>query len=64
MALGTGHQQFSPVHLLKVLLDDEEGMAAGLIERAGGNRQMARAETEAGAQEASQKFPATPDSST
>ena len=46
-ALGTGHQQFSPLHLLKVLLDDEEGMAAGLIERAGGNGQMARAETEA-----------------
>ncbi len=35
-ALGQGHQQFSPEHLLKVLLDDSEGMAAGLIERAAG----------------------------
>ena len=35
-ALGQGHQQFTPEHLLKVLLDDPEGMAAGLIERAGG----------------------------
>src|SRR5688572_7319295 len=35
-ALGQGHQQFLPEHLLKVLLDDQEGMAAGLIDRAGG----------------------------
>ena len=35
-ALGQGHQQFAPEHLLKVLLDDSEGLAAGLIERAGG----------------------------
>ena len=35
-AIGQSHQQFSPEHLLKVLLDDPEGMAAGLIERAGG----------------------------
>src|SRR5438105_1125616 len=47
-ALGMGHQQFTPLHLLKVLIDDEEGMATGLIERAGGNPGMARAETEAG----------------
>src|SRR5688572_24771609 len=46
-ALGKGHQQFSPLHLLKVLLDDEEGMAAGLIERAQGNVKVARAELEA-----------------
>ena len=46
-ALGQGHQQFSPLHLLKVLLDDDEGMAAGLIERAGGNVKVARAELEA-----------------
>jgi len=46
-ALGKGHQQFAPVHLLKVLLDDEEGMASGLIERAGGDAKIARAETEA-----------------
>jgi len=37
MALGRGHQQFAPEHLLKVLLDDPEGMAAGLITAAGGD---------------------------
>jgi ATP-dependent Clp protease ATP-binding subunit ClpB len=31
-----GHQQFGPDHLLKALLDDPEGMAAGLIQRSGG----------------------------
>ncbi len=35
-ALGQDHQQFTPDHLLKVLLDDPEGLCAGLIERAGG----------------------------
>ena len=41
LALREGHQQFSPEHLLKVLLDDEEGLAAGLIERAGGQSRQA-----------------------
>lgn len=36
-ALGEDHQQFTPEHLLKVLLDDEQGMASSLIERSGGN---------------------------
>ena len=36
MALRENHQQFLPQHLLKVLLDDPEGLAARLIERAGG----------------------------
>jgi ATP-dependent Clp protease ATP-binding subunit ClpB len=36
LALREGHQQFAPEHLLKVLLEDEEGLAAGLIARAGG----------------------------
>ena len=36
LAQREGHQQFSTEHLLKVLLDDPEGMAAGLIDRAGG----------------------------
>jgi len=36
LALREGNQQFAPEHLLKVLLDDEEGLAAGLIARAGG----------------------------
>jgi ATP-dependent Clp protease ATP-binding subunit ClpB len=37
-----GHQQFVPEHLLKALLDDPEGMAAGLIDRAGGRSADAR----------------------
>jgi ATP-dependent Clp protease ATP-binding subunit ClpB len=36
-AMRDGHQQFSALHLLKVLLDDSEGLAGGLIDRAGGN---------------------------
>ena len=36
LALREGHQQFAPEHLLKVLLDDPEGVVAGLIDRAGG----------------------------
>ncbi|WIJ25683.1 ATP-dependent chaperone ClpB [Devosia sp. RR2S18] len=47
-ALGKGHQQFAPIHLLKVLLDDEQGMANGLITRAGGDPKAARAAVEAG----------------
>ncbi|GGK50409.1 chaperone protein ClpB [Salinarimonas ramus] len=42
LALREGHQQFSPEHVLKVLLDDNEGMAAGLIARAGGDAKVAR----------------------
>ncbi len=37
LATREGHQQFSTLHILKVLLDDPEGLAAGLIDRAGGN---------------------------
>ena len=47
LALREGHQQFTPEHILKVLLDDEEGLAAGLITRAGGNAAQALQETEA-----------------
>jgi ATP-dependent Clp protease ATP-binding subunit ClpB len=36
VALRANHQQFTPEHLLKVLLDDEEGLAAQLIRSAGG----------------------------
>jgi ATP-dependent Clp protease ATP-binding subunit ClpB len=36
MALSRNHQQFTPEHLLKVLVDDDEGFANSLIERAGG----------------------------
>src|ERR671936_1970628 len=37
LAVRDGHQQFSPLHVLKVLLHDSEGLAGGLIDRAGGN---------------------------
>ena len=37
LALREGNQQFTPEHLLKVLIDDEEGLAARLIKAAGGN---------------------------
>ncbi|TIX21239.1 MAG: ATP-dependent chaperone ClpB, partial [Mesorhizobium sp.] len=37
MALSRNHQQFTPEHMLKVLVDDDEGLAVSLIERAGGN---------------------------
>ncbi|OBQ87136.1 ATP-dependent chaperone ClpB [Mesorhizobium sp. WSM3873] len=37
MALSRNHQQFTPEHMLKVLVDDDEGLAASLIERAGGS---------------------------
>ncbi|AHB47656.1 ATPase AAA [Hyphomicrobium nitrativorans NL23] len=41
LALREEHQHFSAEHLLKVLLDDPEGLAAGLIGRAGGNAKQA-----------------------
>jgi len=47
LAQREGHQQFAPDHLLKVLLDDPEGLAAGLIDRAGGNSRAALAAAEA-----------------
>ena len=47
LALREGHQQFAPEHLLKVLLDDPEGLAAGLIDRAGGNSRQALRAVEA-----------------
>jgi len=46
LALREGHQQFTPEHLLKVLLDDEEGLAAGLINRSGGRSREALAGVE------------------
>jgi len=46
LALREGHQRFTPEHLLKVLLDDREGLAARLIEAAGGNAGRALEGTE------------------
>ncbi len=47
LALREGHQRFTPEHLLKVLLDDEEGLAAGLIRASGGDPRLALQQTEA-----------------
>ena len=47
LAVREGHQQFAPEHLLKVLLDDPEGLAAGLIDRSGGNSRQALKAVEA-----------------
>jgi ATP-dependent Clp protease ATP-binding subunit ClpB len=41
IAIREFHQQITPQHLLKALLDDEEGAAAGLIKTAGGDPRAA-----------------------
>ena len=46
LALREGHQQFAPEHILKVLLDDEEGLSAGLIDKAGGRSREALKQVE------------------
>ncbi len=46
LAIREGHQQFTPEHVLKVLLDDPEGLAAGLIDRAGGRSRDALQQVE------------------
>ncbi len=46
LATREGHQQFATDHLLKVLIDDPEGLAAGLIDRAGGRHRDALAAVE------------------
>lgn len=40
-ALARGHQRFSPEHVAKVLLEDEEGLASNLIRAAGGTPELA-----------------------
>ncbi len=47
LALREGNQQFVPEHLLKVLLDDEEGLAARLVTASGGRDAQVRAGVEA-----------------
>jgi ATP-dependent Clp protease ATP-binding subunit ClpB len=37
LALRSGHQQLTPIHVLKALLDDQDRLAANLIEGAGGS---------------------------
>src|SRR5947209_3372057 len=46
LARREGHQQFTPEHILKVLLEDDQGLAAGLIDRAGGRSRDALVQTE------------------
>ena len=41
LALRSGHQQLTPLHLLRVLVDDKEGLAANLIGAAGGDPRKA-----------------------
>ncbi|MEO0464178.1 MAG: ATP-dependent chaperone ClpB [Pseudomonadota bacterium] len=41
IAIRMNHQRITPTHVLKALLEDEEGMAAGLIQRAGGEATLA-----------------------
>jgi ATP-dependent Clp protease ATP-binding subunit ClpB len=46
VAIRMSHQRIAPEHLLKALLEDGEGMAAALIQRAGGSAQVALAEVD------------------
>jgi len=52
LALRSGHQRLLPEHLLKILLDDKEGLCANLIAAAGGDAKAAlrAVETELGRQ--------------
>ncbi|MEZ0242952.1 MAG: Clp protease N-terminal domain-containing protein, partial [Sphingomonas sp.] len=47
VAIRMSHQRISPEHILKALLEDEQGMAANLIAASGGDAKKALAETDA-----------------
>jgi ATP-dependent Clp protease ATP-binding subunit ClpB len=47
IAVREHHQRIAPAHLLKALLDDEQGMAAGLIQAADGDAKAAKREVDA-----------------
>ena len=47
IAMRENHQRFAPEHLLKALMDDEEGLAANLITRAGGDAAAVRGAVDA-----------------
>ncbi|SCB33346.1 ATP-dependent chaperone ClpB [Rhizobium multihospitium] len=53
LAMRDGNPQFNSLHLLKVLLDDNEGLVSGLIDRSGGNSRTVLGATE----DALQKLP-------
>ncbi|MGH6616205.1 ATP-dependent chaperone ClpB [Sphingomonas sp.] len=46
VAIRMSHQRIAPEHLLKALLEDEQGMAAGLITAAAGDAKRAISETD------------------
>jgi ATP-dependent Clp protease ATP-binding subunit ClpB len=46
VAIRMNHQRIAPEHLLKALLEDEQGMASGLIQAAGGEPKRALSETD------------------
>ncbi|MBO9511314.1 ATP-dependent chaperone ClpB [Erythrobacter sp. A6_0] len=47
VAIRMNHQRISPAHLLKAMIEDSEGMASGLIARAGGQPRMVEDELDA-----------------
>ena len=47
IAMRENHQRLVPEHLLKALMDDEEGMSANLIRKAGGSPENVRAAVDA-----------------
>ncbi len=55
LALRSNNQQFTTEHLLKVLLDDEEGLAARLIRAAGGQPRRGVAPDRTGARQAAEE---------
>jgi ATP-dependent Clp protease ATP-binding subunit ClpB len=48
VAIRLNHQRITPLHILKALLEDSEGMAAGLLQRAGGTPALAVSVVDAG----------------
>jgi len=47
VAIRMSHQQITPAHIAKALLEDDQGMAAGLITKAGGDAKQAHQEIDA-----------------
>jgi ATP-dependent Clp protease ATP-binding subunit ClpB len=54
LALARRHQQFAPEHLLKVLLEERDGLARNLITTAGGDAGKAETATETALQKRAQ----------
>ncbi|UIP06556.1 ATP-dependent chaperone ClpB [Erythrobacter sp. SDW2] len=47
VAIRMNHQRITPAHILKAMIEDAEGMASGLIARAGGNPRAVEDEVDA-----------------